>query len=238
MVPNRCQSFYFCCEWDDIKGISPQSIITTGENLFDYQRKLIEETFECEVYDGYGSRETSLSCAECEERNGYHISDENSIVEFLKDGEPVSAGESGEIIITDLHNLVMPWLRYRIEDIGTYQNEKCNCGRNLSIMSSIDGRIHDIIITPDGRRIPGEFFPHLFKDVSGIEEYLIHQKIKDKLSVIIVKNERFNQPELDYLIKYMKEYLGEDIEMNIVFTDKIEKPESGKRRFTISEVQK
>jgi phenylacetate-CoA ligase len=221
---------------NEIKGIKPKSIITTAENLFDFQRKAIEETFGCKVYDGYGGRETSLIAHECEERNGYHISDENSIVEFIKDGEPVAPGESGEMIITDLHNMVMPWLRYEVGDLGTPTDEKCNCGRTLSMIKSIDGRIHNFIVTPDGRRVPGEFFPHLFKDVDGIKEYRVIQKKKEKLLVEVVKGQKFKESDMNYLLKHMKNYLGEAIVIEIVYLDKINWPESGKRLFTISEV--
>ncbi len=221
---------------NNIKGIEPQAIITTAENLYDFQRKKIEDTFGCRVYDGYGSRETSLIAHECEHLQGYHISDENSIVEFLKDGEPVSPGESGNIIITDLHNQVMPWLRYSIGDMGTPKMEKCGCGRSLSMMSSIDGRVHDFIVTPSGQRLPGEFFPHLFKDVSGIQEYRIIQKKIDKLEIDIVRTSEFTDTDIQYLLKYLREYLGDDIDIDVKYPDKIDWPESGKRRYTISEV--
>ncbi len=220
----------------DIKGIEPESIITTAENLFDFQRKKIEDTFGCSVYDGYGSRETSLIAHECEHHRGYHISDENSIVEFLKNDKPVTFGESGEIIITDLHNLVMPWLRYSIGDMGTPKDEKCSCGRALSMMTSIDGRVHDFIVTPSGQRLPGEFFPHLFKDVNGIREYRIVQKKIEELEVEIVRTSDFTDSDFQYLLTHFHEYLGDDIDIEVKFPNSIDWPESGKRRFTISEV--
>jgi phenylacetate-CoA ligase len=221
---------------NQIKGIEPKAIITTAENLFDFQRKKIEETFNCPVYDGYGSRETSLVAHECASREGYHISEENSIVEFLRNDEPVSAGESGEIVITDLHNQVMPWLRYSIGDMGTSKDEMCSCGRTLSLMDSIDGRIHDTIVTQSGRRLPGEFFPHLFKDVNGIKEYRIIQRKIESLDVEIVKTNNFTDNDLQYLLKHMKTYLGDEIEINVRYPKVINWPESGKRRFTVSEV--
>jgi len=222
---------------NNIQGIKPLAIVTTAENLFDFQRRNIEETFNCKIFDAYGSRETSLIAHECEARDGYHISDENSIVEFLdKNNEPVAPGESGRIVITDLHNMVMPWIRYEIGDMGTPTDEKCSCGRTLSMMKSIDGRVHDMFITPDGRRIPGEFFPHLFKDVDGITEYRLTQKSREKIVVEIVKSKKFKDADVQYLLKHMKEYLGEKVEFEFVYLDRIEWPESGKRRFTVSEV--
>jgi phenylacetate-CoA ligase len=221
---------------NNIEGIRPKAIITTAENLYGFQRKKMEEAFGCPVYDGYGSRETSLVAHECEHRTGYHISEENSIVEFLKDGEPVSPGESGEIVITDLHNLVMPWLRYSIGDMGKFKDEKCECGRTLAQIGSINGRIHDMIVTSSGKRLPGEFFPHLFKDVNGIKEYRIVQRKIERLDVEIVKTDTFSETDLHYLMKHMKSYLGDDIEISVTYPKIINWPSSGKHRFTISEI--
>lgn len=221
-----------------IDGIRPKAIITTAENLYDFQRKKMEEAFGCPVYDGYGSRETSLVAHECEAREGYHISEENSIVEFLKDGELVSPGESGEIVITDLHNHVMPWIRYSIGDMGTPKAEKCSCGRTLALINSIDGRIHDMIVTKSGKRLPGEFFPHLFKDVNGIKEYRIIQRKIERLEVEIVRTDKFTETDLQYLMKHMESYLGDDIEISVSYPNSIDWPSSGKHRFTVSEVGK
>jgi len=218
-----------------IEGIKPKAVITTAEVLFEHQRKLIEEVFNCNVYDGYGSRETSLSAQQCEAKDGYHISDENSIVEFLKDGEAVSPGESGEIIITDLHNQVMPWIRYAIEDLGTPMDEECSCGRKLSMMKSIEGRMNDIIVTPDGRRI--RMPAYLFGNMEGIREIQFRQHAKNQLSVDIVKSGEFSDIEVERFLGQMKQHLGNDIGIELRFVDEIQKSSSGKKRFIISDIK-
>ena len=61
------------------------TVATTGSMLFPQYRKVIEKQFNCKVFDAYGGESTAVSF-ECEEHNGYHISDEDVIVEFLKRG--------------------------------------------------------------------------------------------------------------------------------------------------------
>ncbi len=222
---------------NNIDDLHIKTVITTAEKLFDIHRETIEATFGCTVYDGYGNRETAFGAHQCEEVDGYHIYEENSIVEFVKDGEVVSEGESGDILITDLRNTAMPWLRYQIGDLAEPMDDACPCGRTLSLIKSIEGRVHDVIVTPDGKRVPGEFFPHLFKDVGGIREYRIFQKERSRLLVEIVRTPAFTEGGLQYLIKHMKEYLGSQIEIKIDFPDHIDWPESGKRMYTISEVE-
>src|SRR5271157_1047951 len=98
--------------------IRPTSIITSAETLEISMRKTIEDAFGCPVFDYYGSRETGAIASECEEHHGYHISSENVAIEFVDENEHVAAGESGIALITNLRNMGMPFVRYKIGDIG------------------------------------------------------------------------------------------------------------------------
>ena len=49
---------------------------------------------------------------------GHHVVAEGYIVEILRDGEPARPGEIGEVVITDLNNYCMPFIRYRIGDLA------------------------------------------------------------------------------------------------------------------------
>ena len=224
---------------NNIKGIEPELIITTAENLYDQHREIIEEAFNCKVYDGYGSRETSLIAHECEAREGYHISEENSIVEFIKDGEHVSPGESGEIIITDLHNLVMPWIRFTIEDLGTPTDEKCSCGRTLSLIKSIDGRILDTIITKNKKYIHGGYFQILLEEeTKWIKRFQVVQKEIGKITINIVPKDKIIQKRIDKIINEIKNHTQDNLEVDCKIVKKIVVPPSGKRRLIVSEVLK
>lgn len=220
---------------DDVK---PAAIITTADKLFKYQREIIESQFCSEVFDEYGNRETSLRAFECKEHSGHHISVENGIIEFIKDNEQVGDGEIGFFLITDFTNYTMPFIRYEIGDAGILTDEICSCGRGLPMMRSIEGRTLDIITTPDGRYLPGEFPIAIFADygIEGIKEYQIIQKRKDKLLFNLVKDEDFMDEKLETMINVIRQYTGDEMEIEVVFVDSIPLSKSGKRRVTISEV--
>src|SRR5436305_75 len=77
-----------------------------------------------------------------------------------------------EILVTDLHNYGMPFIRYRIGDLGVLRTTgRCACGRGLPKLHSIEGRTLDILRTRNGRVVPGELFPHVMKDIPEIEEF-------------------------------------------------------------------
>jgi phenylacetate-CoA ligase len=217
---------------DDIK---PRVVLTSSEMLFDYQRETLERVFGCEVFDYYSGRDTTLQAGECHEHSGYHLAIENAVIEFIKDGEHASSGEFGKIILTDLSNYAMPFIRYEIGDLGVPSDETCSCGRGLPLMKKVLGRISDIITTKGGNYIHGEFFTHLFYDTRGIEQFQFIQKTKDCSILKIVRGENYLQRELDTIIEKIYERC-EDMKIEVEFVESIPLTRSGKYRFTISEV--
>ena len=226
-------------EKEGIEDINPTAILTTADMLFDHQRDTIENAFGCKVFDYYSGRDTSLHAAECSEHSGYHLTIENAIAEFVKNDENVVAGESGKIIITDLSNYAMPFIRYEIGDLGEPSDEICPCGRGLPLMKSIKGRILDTILTLDGRYLTGEFFPAIFADydIKGINEFQVIQKRKDKLLIKLVKGNSYSEDDLNLYIRIIRKHVGTEMNIDVKFVKAIEPTGSGKHRPIISEVK-
>lgn len=225
---------------EEINSIRPRSIITTADMLYKYQRKTIEQVFDCEVFDYYSGRDTSLQAAECSEHTGYHLSIENAVVEFLKKNEPVYSGQTGNIILTDLSNYAMPFIRYEIGDLGTPSDEMCPCGRNLPLMKSLNGRIFDVIVTPEGKHLTGEYFHYAIIDhnIQGIKEFQIIQNSPDKLVIYIVKNPLININDSNRFINIIQKMVGENVEIKLQYLPYIKRNPSGKLRHVISNIKK
>ena len=144
--------------------------------------------------------------------------------------------EKSNLIITDLDNYAMPFIRYEIGDIGSLINEKCECGRGLPLMN-VEGRTFDVILGVNGNRLGGTFWTILLRTyVKGIEQFQVIQTARDELTVKLVKNEYFRQDSTFILEKKIKEYCGNDMIINFKIVDEIEKPSSGKFRFIISNI--
>lgn len=225
---------------ENINDIKPRAILTTADMLYPYQRKSIENVFDCQVFDYYSGRDTSLQAAECSEHIGYHMSIENAVVEFVDQNVFVSPGETGKLILTDLCNYAMPFIRYEIGDLGSPSDEKCPCGRNLPIMKSFKGRIFDVIITPDGNRISGEYFHCVIieHDIRSIKEFQIVQESLNKLTVYIVKNPNEKLDDVNRFIAVIQQKVGETVEIEVKYVSSIKRTSSGKLRHIISNVSK
>src|SRR5688572_17544478 len=92
--------------------IAPKVIFATAEPLFDFQRNVIEEVFQCPVSVEYGARDAGLIALQCPS-GGLHIPSEGMLVEI--DG--AAADGSVEIVITNLYSFAMPIIRYRTGDV-------------------------------------------------------------------------------------------------------------------------
>jgi phenylacetate-CoA ligase len=218
-------------------------VFTSAETLLDFQRETIEKAFRCPVFDYYGSREIGAIAAECEEHCGYHVSAENVVTEFVRSNEHVATGEEGTILVTDLRNFGMPFIRYAIGDVGRPSDEECKCGRGLPLMSSIDGRISQFMAVYDkrsGRIIPvSTASPGVFGSIlmhTPIESFRIIQESLDTVVIKAVKGREYTHKHTDFLINNLHKYLGDNIAIKVEFVDYLPPLPSGKRSTFISKI--
>jgi len=231
-IRGYASSIYLLARSVDENEIKLCFVISTSEMLFDHYRKLIENRFDCDVYDNYSSRELMIA-SECEQHTGYHVAAENVLTEFVRDGEPVSSGELGEVLITDLTRYGMPLIRYAIGDMAKPSDETCPCGRGLPLIKSIEGRVTDIIRTPSGLFISSPALTLIFNDLN-IEQYRIEQKSADELVVKIVKNSRYSANDTQILYERLKRYV-KGMKLEIEFVKEITPSESGKFRVVFTD---
>lgn len=201
--------------------IHPRAVQTSSELLPEYQRETIREQFGCELFDWYGHSEYAISAGECECHEGLHINMESGIMEFIKNNEHVSSKELGELTATGLYNYSMPLTRYQTSDIGSFSDETCSCGRGLPLMKSLEGRISDIIKSPNGKIYSGASFEHYWKhrispNTPNVEYVHIIQKAENKLLIQMVKTQNYSDEETKFILRELTSLLGS--EMNIQMT--------------------
>jgi phenylacetate-CoA ligase len=139
---------------DMVPGLRPRIVQTFGEQLIDGGRAAIEEHFQAPVRDCYGTNEAGTIAAQCPEFGSYHIEGERLWVEIVDaDGRPVPDGVEGDIVVTNLFNTVMPFVRYNTGDVGALSSHKCPCGRDQKVLRLIAGRQYGAITLPDGSRV-------------------------------------------------------------------------------------
>lgn len=195
----------------------PRAVATSGQNLDDRTRARIAEAFGSRVFDSYGLREMGSIGFECEAHLGYHVAAEGFIVEILVDGRRAAPGEVGEIVVTDLTNTCMPWLRYRTGDQAMFiGDDPCACGRHTPRFGKVRGRDAAILEGAGGRRVPSAFFSHYLKDFDyAIARFRVEQGAPGTVVFRFQKAGRFSQDVLDEILRTFGERLGPETRIEV-----------------------
>jgi len=143
-------------------------VTTRGEILHDETRQLLEETFGCRVADFYNCEEVGNMAWECPaDASVLHVNTDACVVEIVdEDGEASPLGVPGRVIVTNLFNCTMPFIRYDLHDRGLLLHpggDHCTCGSRKPRMAVLQGRDDDFVYLPDGQKVS----PRLIATVVG-----------------------------------------------------------------------
>lgn len=229
--------FARCLAERKLQPFSPKSIIVGAEKLHGFQRETIESVFRCRLFETYGSREFMLIGAECSEHRGLHVTSDQLLVEILNDdGQPTPAGQVGNVVITDLFNYGMPFIRYVNGDQALAGFDQCTCGRGLPLLREVRGRRLDAIRTPDGKLVPGEFFPHLFKDFGAVRQFQIVQTALDRLELRVVLLADMKDSDRSRILEAISNIVGPQVQLAWQPVPEIPLTKAGKHMVVVSHV--
>lgn len=207
---------------EGIKAIDPIS-----ENLYEYQKKVMKNAFNCDIFEEYCCNDGGGCAWECDAHEGLHYFMERSIIEEI----------DGEMIVTDLWNKAMPFIRYRNGDSVTFLHKECSCGRKLPLIK-VKGRTNDTIITPKGpvgaTYLMMRAIRYDKQHRSGIRAVQYIQKPNYKLLVNIVKNEWCSDREMAEYQRDLRKLVPK-MKIRFNFVDDIPTTKKGKRSFIINE---
>lgn len=216
-----------------------KAIMTSSEMLWPEQRARINQAFGGnKVFNQYGSRELYMA-AECKAHKGFHVHAEVILAEIVdSQGKACKPGETGRVILTDLSNHAFPFIRYEIGDLGVMEEPgQCECGMWLPRIRSVEGRIADVIVLKDRVLTPPNFAT-LFSDIRGIKAYQIRQDKIDEIEVVMVPDDNYSSDFEKYVRGAIESMVAGQATVKTTLTNEIKVPESGKRRFIVSNVSK
>jgi len=209
--------------------IRPKAICPWGETLLPQYRATLEKAFQSPVLARYGAAETGGYLAqECPDGcSGYHVNTELGVLEVVDaNGSPVLPGERGRVIVTNLRNRLMPFIRYDIGDLAV-QGDIPKCGRGLPLVKSIEGRAADLVETRTGSMRPVISFyipPRFWRSVW---RYQFVQNRPGHLKVLVVPSSEFNAEIRDEILTSFQA-MASDVEFEISVVSEIIAEKSGK----------
>jgi len=221
---------------EDREHIRPKFISVNSEMSTQGERDFISSVFDCPVYDEYSTEETWMISSQCRHHN-YHLFSDNVWVEFLdEEGNDVNLGETGEMILTTLRSHAMPFIRYRIGDLGRPSDRTCPCGRSFPLMESLEGRSNDSFVLPSGRfvsspKVLSLFRPFIKKYPHMIEQFKVIQKEKGLIVIQLVKGKEYSEDRFQEVIDKLHEIFDEPVNITVEVVDVI--PKKGIKRKAI-----
>ena len=208
----------------------PKFILCAGEMLFDHQRKLIENFFNCKVYQFYGSMEIGFVAAECQCQHGLHV---------LEDYAFLENDSSGNILATPLDMYYMPLIKYQTKDRGAVTAESCPCGiHGGKVIGILEGRIEEFLLNSKGEKVYASYLRQLLLEFnerygnSIIRGQFVQKQNKDLAFSLQLMTDEGNEQLINELVQRLNKDLGVKIYGKIV---KELFQEKGKFKFLIRE---
>ena len=185
-------AFYFA-DFLEKKGIDPRKDLALrkafvgAEPHTEETRRKIEAALGVDVYNSYGLTEMNGPgvAFECEGKCGLHVWEDNFVLEIINPatGEPVSEGETGELVLTSINREAMPLLRYRTRDLTSLIPGPCACGRTHRRIRRITGRSDDMLIVRGVNIFPQQIERVLMSMPQIGRNYLIQLEGLDDMTV-------------------------------------------------------
>ena len=193
-----------------------KAVVTYGEMLPHGTRELARSLWNAALYDVYSASEVGSIAFQCPDHAGLHIQSEHVYVEILRDdGSPCAPGESGRVIVTDLHNFAMPLIRYDLRDHARLAGP-CPCGRGLPVLEEILGRSGQVAVDPTGRRFLGHLNLGFWSTAAPIRQKQVVQHTPSRLEVRYVAQRPLSDDEQAEITRHIRAAMRYDYE--ITFT--------------------
>lgn len=210
----------------------PSVVIAMSETLTAVDADTIARGFRCQVVNHYSTWEVLHLAQSCPDNPGLlHVNSERAIVRVVRDdGTDADPGDRGRVLVTDLSNMVMPFINYDVGDWAV-AGSRCPCGRGFPTLRELEGRVGEVIRAPDGRTIaPGALTRRLTHQVVGyVWEYQAVQTARDAVVLRVVPSPAFSSGLAGALEKSLQDLLGPSVHVTIEMVDEIPLEASGKR---------
>jgi phenylacetate-CoA ligase len=154
---------------------------------------------------------------DCIYHEGIHYWADYYILEILNPEtlEPVSPGETGEMVVTTLRKEASPLVRYRTRDLTKLIPKRCSCGSIFPMHDRLLGRSDDMFIIRAVNIYPGQI-DYILSNTKGVgSEYQIHldrkEDGKDYMSIKVERTEGGNPAEDPALTNRVEEMIKKQI---------------------------
>jgi phenylacetate-CoA ligase len=210
-----------------LRGVSVNSEMSTQA-----ERDYLAGLFHCPVLDEYSSEELTRIAAQCPHKR-YHLFEDINYIETL-DSQLRPTQGSGTIVGTNLHNFVMPMIRYLQDDRGCLEEGTCPCGRRFRTLSRFEGRRNDSFVLPSGKTLSSGFlldatYDFLLTYRTAVRDFCLIQRSRTGISLQIVPGKDWSLEAERGIVRRFESFLEPGVTFRVEVVDICEKTKTGKR---------
>jgi phenylacetate-CoA ligase len=214
----------------------PRVLLYLSDAMTEGGRRLIEEQFDIRVLSRYVCVEALKVAFTCEEGRAFHLHDDLVHVRIVgPDGQAVAPGEKGEVVVSNLVNRGTVLLNYRLGDMAALVGEPCTCGRNLTLLTDLEGRVEDIIYLPGGRFLHPRVICSAFENRKDVLQYQLIQHSLDRFHLRLVPVDWAHHGRTTAELRQgLVQLLGTSAKLEITYHDRLPRQAGGKFRPVLS----
>ncbi|HWC32252.1 MAG TPA: hypothetical protein VG709_03915 [Actinomycetota bacterium] len=211
---------------------SPIAVVTTADTLTRSSEARIARAFGCPVHSWYGSNEfNGFVAGTVPGTRRYAFNPLLVHAEVLADdGSPARPGSPGRIMLTDLNNYVMPFIRYDTGDVAVPSEDGFVGGFRL--VDDIHGRSSETLRLPSGRAVSGSALgARLFVDSDLTREvrfWQCAQVAPDVLELRVVWAREASDEAIGRIVEALRQVLDPTTVVRVRGVDRLERLPSGK----------
>ena len=216
------------------------AVMSGAEAPTEYMFDASERVFGVQAHARYSNMELGvMSASSRENRTEYKVDVSSFHVEILSEesDDPVAPGELGRVVVTDLHNRVMPLLRYDTGDMARFRvDENGNAIRN--VITDIRGRRLDVLVAGTSA-VPHRAHPLAVwgpaARVSELRQFQLRQHDVGHFTWVL--NADKSDATENKLRSILDERIGDVVTCDFVYVDDVPVLASGKRQFFVNEIE-
>ncbi|MFC2081639.1 phenylacetate--CoA ligase family protein [Candidatus Bipolaricaulota bacterium] len=231
---------------ESVGRITPRLVVARGEILRPHVRSLLQTAFRCPVVDHFNCEEVGNVAWECLHQPGVmHINTAGCVVETVDmRNRAVGFGNEGNVVITNLFNRTMPFIRYKLGDrAALLPPSRCACGHNGASMSLVAGRAGDLLKLPSGGHVSPRTVDSVIANAAqcegdrrlyDLQRYQVRQDAAGHVNVLVVPHDACTS-DLDERIARALHELDPRMRVSVTYVPEIPAEASGKLRIVRSD---
>lgn len=205
-----------------------KEVLTVSEAIADGLREEVAGLLGVRLVDTYSTKEAGYIALQHPQLDHYLVQGEFCIVEVLhEDGSACQPGETGRVVLTDLHSFACPLIRYDVGDFAEVAPPS-PCGSGLPALRRILGRVRNMLVHPDGRRLWPMFPDRKLRAAAPLRQYQFVQKAPDRIEANVVLEQPMTPGQAAALHAVIAESLGPAFHIEVRAVEHLGRTAAGK----------